>query len=414
MQRSSKYLAWSALRALSALNARTSIARDGWASIPSFAFGLVPSELPLQHAAAFGASAAVGVARGVHKTTAGKLGLGLTVAAAAGLWQIHEQSKDAGRLVELALVDELGADHRGRMASNPLAPTTTQAPLLPSPKVRAKYVVGPDAGHVAYGEFGRRTTLDVWKRPDLPADAKAPVLIQVHGGAWMTGDKEGQAYPLMAHMVERGWVVVSITYRLSPRASWPDHIVDVKRAIAWVKDHIANHGGDPDWVAITGGSAGGHLCSLAALTPNDPQFQPGFEDADTSVRAAVPFYGVYDWTNRDGTGRADVESFLEERVLKVSRADAPDVWEQASSMTHVGADAIPFMILHGTNDSLVPVEQARAMVDMMRKVSQEPVVYVEFPGAQHAFDAFGSNRTIASIEGIERFLNVVRAQSSRA
>ena len=61
----------------------------------------------------------------------------------------------------------------------------------------------------------------MWKRPDLPADAKAPVLVQVHGGAWVTGDKEGQAYPLMAHLAERGWVCVSITYRLSPRPAGP-------------------------------------------------------------------------------------------------------------------------------------------------------------------------------------------------
>jgi len=87
----------------------------------------------------------------------------------------------------------------------------------------------------------------------------------------------------MSHLAELGWVCVAINYRLSPRSTWPDQIVDVKRALAWTKEHIAEYGGDPDWVAITGGSAGGHLSSLAALTPNDPQFQPGFEDADTSV-----------------------------------------------------------------------------------------------------------------------------------
>ena len=81
----------------------------------------------------------------------------------------------------------------------------------------------------------------------------------------------------------------------------------MKRALAWVKEHIAEYGGDPDFVAITGGSAGGHLSSLAALTPNVAAFQPGFEDADTTVQAAVPFYGVYDFTNRDGTSRADME-----------------------------------------------------------------------------------------------------------
>ncbi len=408
MDRGTKYLAWSAARALSTLNARSSFARSGWGSVPSFAFGLPPSELPLQHLAAYGASAAVGVARGVHRSAAGKLGLALTGAAAVGLYRIHRESLDAERIVELALTDELGTDYRSRMASNPLTPARTDLPLVPTPGARTRYVTD---GHIAYDDYGRRTTLDVWRRPDLPVDAKAPVLVQVHGGAWVTGDKEGQAYPLMTHLVERGWVCVSITYRLSPRSAWPDHIVDVKRALGWVKDHIADHGGDPAWVAITGGSAGGHLCSLAALTPNDPQFQPGFEDADTSVRAAVPFYGVYDWTNRDGSGRADILEFLEQRVVKDSFVNARDVFEQASTMTHVRRDAVPFMFLHGVNDSLVPVEQARSMVDLLRKESASPAVYVEYPGAQHAFDVFASNRTKAAVAGVERFLNVVRAQA---
>ncbi|MGK2928419.1 MAG: alpha/beta hydrolase fold domain-containing protein [Acidimicrobiales bacterium] len=407
MDRGSRYLLTSAGRALSTLNARRSLAREGLASIPSFAFGLPPSELPIQHIAAYGASAGLAVLRGVHRTWTGKLGLALTAAAAAGLYRIHRESADAGRIVELALTDELGADYRSRMAPSPRRPTRSDLPLVPTPRVRARYVTD---GHITYGDYGRRTTLDVWKRPDLPADAKAPVLVQVHGGAWVTGDKEGQAYPLMTYLVERGWVCVAVTYRLSPRSGWPDHIVDVKRAIGWVKDHIADHGGDPDWVAITGGSAGGHLCSLAALTPNDPQFQPEFEESDTSVQAAVPFYGVYDWTNRDETGRADILEFLEQRIVKDTLVNAREVFEQASSMTHVGPDAVPFMFLHGTNDSLVPVTQARAMVDMVRKVSSNPAVYVEYPGAQHAFDVFASNRTEAAVEGIERFLNVIRGR----
>ena len=363
----------------------------------------------MQHVAAYGVSAAVAIGRGVHRSSAGKLGLALTAAAAMGLHRIHRQSADADEIVEQALTEELGHDYRSRMAASPCAPLRTDLPLLPTPKVRARYVTD---GHIAYDDYGRRTTLDVWRRPDLPLDGKAPVLVQVHGGAWVTGDKEGQAYPLLTHLVERGWVCVSVTYRLSPRSGWPDHIIDVKRALGWVKEHIAGHGGDPDWVAITGGSAGGHLCSLAALTPDDPQFQPGFEEADTSVRAAVPFYGVYDWTNRDGTGRADLLPLLEQRVVKDTFVNSPAVFEQASSMTHVGPDAVPFMFLHGTNDSLVPVEQARAMVEMVRKESANPTVYVEYPGAQHAFDVFGSNRSQAAVCGIERFLNVIRARTS--
>jgi acetyl esterase/lipase len=250
----------------------------------------------------------------------------------------------------------------------------------------------------------------VWRRADLAADAKAPVLVQVHGGAWMSGNKEQQGGPLMSHLAERGWVCVAVNYRLSPRATWPDHIVDVKRALAWVKQNIAEHGGDPEFVVITGGSAGGHLSSLAALTPGVAAFQPGFEDADTAVQAAVPMYGVYDFTNRDGTSRSDMEPMLRHLVFKSPFADSREVWEQASSMSWVGPDAPPFMIVHGANDSLAPVEQARSFAAMLRVASNEPVVYAELPRAQHAFDILHSVRTRRTVEAIDRFLAVVRTE----
>jgi len=408
MDRGTKFLLTSSLRALHAANARKPLAETGPGSLLSFLYGLPGSELPRQHMALHAASSVWAVARGAHRSAAGKLGLALTAGSIATLWKVHQRSTDAEQIVERALRDQLGDDYRQRMAESPVEATTTKLPVLPTRAVRRRYVEG---GHITYGDAGKRTSLDVWKRPDLPADAKAPVLVQVHGGAWIYGDKEGQAYPLLSHLAERGWVCVSVTYRLSPRATWPDHIVDVKRALAWVKENIASHGGDPDWVAITGGSAGGHLSSLAALTPNDPRFQPGFEDADTSVRAAVPFYGVYDWTNRDGTGRADMAQMLAERVVKKPLEEAHEVYDLASPMTHVGPDAPPMMLLHGTADSLVPVAQARAMVDLLRSESPRPVVYVEFPGAQHAFDVFAGNRTNAAVDGIERFLNVVRAET---
>ena len=77
---------------------------------------------------------------------------------------------------------------------------------------------------------------DIWRRRDLPRDGKAPVLLQVPGGAWAIGMRRPQAYPLMSHLADRGWVCVSIDYRVSPRHTWPDHIVDVKRALAWIKE----------------------------------------------------------------------------------------------------------------------------------------------------------------------------------
>jgi acetyl esterase/lipase len=212
----------------------------------------------------------------------------------------------------------------------------------------------------------------------------------------------------MSHLVERGWVCVSINYRLSPRSTWPDHIVDVKRALAWTKAHIADYGGDPDWIAVTGGSAGGHLCALTALTAGDPRFQPGFADADTSVRAAIPFYGIYDFT-----GDTDLHPLLTPAlsayVFKQSRRRFPDTYRAASPMTYISADAPPFFVLHGRNDSLVPVEQARAFTARLRDVSTSPVVYAELPVAQHAFDIFGSPRAAHTALAIEQFLAEIYA-----
>ena len=214
----------------------------------------------------------------------------------------------------------------------------------------------------------------------------------------------------MGHLAERGWVCVAPNYRLSPRSTWPDHIVDVKRALAWVKANIAEHGGDPDFVVVTGGSAGGHLASLVGLTAGLTDWQPGFEEAHTSVAAAVPLYGVYDFTDRHGTGRTDMTPFLEERVFKSLISEDLPRWEQASSISHVRPDAPPFFILHGTNDSLVPVEQARTFADELRKTSTQPVVYAEMPGAQHAFDCLPSARAHHTAHAIERFLAVIRSE----
>ena len=147
--------------------------------------------------------------------------------------------------------------------------------------------------------------------------------------------------------------------------------------------------------------------------PRSPRTSPTsnpFEDADTSVAAAVPFYGVYDFVNRHGTSRAEMEGFLAKNVFKSQMADDRARWEQASPISHVGSHAPPFLVLHGTNDSLVPVEQARTFVDELRKESNQPVVYAELPGAQHAFEIFPSVRTHATVHAVERFLAVVRSE----
>ena len=189
----------------------------------------------------------------------------------------------------------------------------------------------------------------------------------------------------MSRLVEQGWICVSIDYRKSPRNAWPAHIIDVKRALAWVRQNIADYGGDPDFITVTGGSAGGHLASLVALTANDQRLQPGFEDVDTTVQAAVPYYGVYDLTD-DTKMHEMMMQFLELFVMKERYADNPELFELASPISHVRRDAPPFFVLHGENDAVIPSMQARAFVRGTPCGELHTVGYAELPHAHHAFD----------------------------
>ncbi len=402
-----KFAAATAAGALNTANAWKPFARQGPASVPSFFSGWLTSELPL-HTLGWQAAATgvFGVRHGFASAPA-RLALALNAGSWLTLAAQHRRSTHAGDAFEAAFAADPGV-----ASPSETIPAQSLASLAnPFANGRRRYL---QERNVSYGDFGRRNQLDVWHPAGLAPDAKAPVLLQIHGGAWMIGNKEQQGAPLMTEMCDQGWVCVAINYRLSPKSTWPDHIVDVKRAIAWIRENIESYGGDPDFVAITGGSAGGHLSSLAALSANDAALQPGFEDIDTTVQAAVPFYGVYDFRNSDGTGREDMKDMLERIVLKIPEVDGADIWDQASTTSWIHEEAPPFLVIHGTNDSLVPVEQARAFVAKLRGRSTQPVVYVELPGAQHAFDVFGSVRTQQSVRAVGRFLRQAHADRKPA
>ena len=263
---------------------------------------------------------------------------------------------------------------------------------------------------IPYTEGGRRAHLDVY-RPKGRDLSRAPVLIQIHGGGWTIGNKEEQGLILMNRMAQQGWICVSANYRLAPKHRFPTQIIDVKRAIAWVHEHIAEYGGDPSYVVVTGGSAGGHLSALAALTPGLADFQPGFEDSDTSVSACVPFYGVYDLAGmtEDKPAIEMRDRFLGPRVFgKDPRTDL-DAFIQASPLAHVNEHTPDFFVIHGRNDTLVSVNQARAFVKALKERSDASVTYAELPGAQHAFDVFSSIRSQHTIAAVQRWLQWHRA-----
>ena len=394
----------SALGLASTANGYRPLTKHGYGSVFAFAYGVFASELPLQTLGVqFAALAALSRRLPARLRLFSWLLSGLSGLGLLGLRHIGHKANEP---LTAALDAGLGADRRtesGDLWKRP-APGGATAKKPGVARMLRVYRDYAHNGDISYGEHGSRNHLDIWRRPDLDRGGRAPVLLQVPGGAWMVGDKRGQAHPLMSHLAELGWVCVAINYRLSPRSTWPDHIVDVKRAIAWTKEHIAEYGGDPNWIAITGGSAGGHLSSLAALTPNDPRFQPGFEEADTRVQVAVPFYGVYDFTRSDNSMHPLMAPMVAKNVFKLSRTDIAEPFRVASPITHVSEDAPPFFVLHGTNDSLVPVEQARSFTARLRAVSRQPVVYAELPYAQHAFEIFGSARAAHAAVAVEQFL----------
>lgn len=390
---------------LNAANGLRPLARDGYPTIPVFAFGWPTSEMsPLYMAGSMVDAVRRGL-RGDFRGTRGRVALLLTTVAWALLYLIHRRNVAAQPYFEDPLREALGENYQ-RIAEAAKSSRRRRIGVWPHDLVRRRYVEST----VQYGPL-RVNKADIWRRADLPRDGKAPVLLQVPGGAWAIGMRRPQAYPLLSHLADHGWVCVSIDYRVSPRHTWPDHIVDVKRALAWIKEHIAEYGGDPDFVAITGGSAGGHLSALAALTADDPQYQPGFEDADTSVAAAVPIYGRYDWVSGRGSGRREFIAFLQEFVVKRPISGNRQVYVDASPRYRLRADAPPFFILHGRDDSIIPVPEGREFAEALRAVSTSPVVYAEIPHAQHAFDFYyGSPRAHYTAQAVEEFLSWVQGE----
>ncbi|WP_183096205.1 alpha/beta hydrolase [Nocardioides stalactiti] len=375
-------------------------------SVAAFFPGWLTGELAPHLLALTAADTAAQVARG----RASRTGLVLAGASAAGLGYLITQSRRALHVAEDALVEGIGLDYVEQLDAAP-----TPADLAtPWRRVANPFAFGRErrrAGvdvvrNVPFAPYGKRGMLDVYTSSTTPPK-DAPVLLQVHGGAWIISKKEQQGLALMEHLAAKGWVCVAVNYRLAPRDPWPAQIIDVKQAIAWIRDNIADYGGNPDYIAITGGSAGGHLTALAALTPNDPDFQPGFEEADTTVQAAVPHYGVFDLSGASGLRNVELmrDEFLANWVMKTSYQDSPEVFEAATPLLRVTPDAPDFFVIHGRNDTLVGVEQARQLVARLRDVSKRSVVYAELPVTQHAFDVFPSIRSQHIVRAIDRYLH---------
>ena len=231
-----------------------------------------------------------------------------------------------------------------------------------------------------------------------------PGILQIHGGAWISGSKR-QAALLMSHMAAQGWVCFSVVHRFSPEIVFPEHLIDIKRALHWVKKNAGEYGVDPDFVVATGGSAGGHLASLMALTQNRPEFQPGFEKADTGIQGCVSLYGVYEFN----------EPFNDEtlypakaKLLKIVCGGTPDTkpenYQQITPANWISRETPPFLLVQGDTDALISVNEAKKIFRDLQAQNTQNCAILNLPLVEHAFDIFPTLTAQCIVPTIERYL----------
>ena len=233
---------------------------------------------------------------------------------------------------------------------------------------------------------------------------KHPGILQIHGGAWITGSKR-QASFLMASMAALGWTCFSVSYRFSPDIIFPEHLIDIKRALCWIRNNAEEHGLDPDFIIATGGSSGGHLASMTALTQNQPEFQPGFEKADTSIQGCVPIYGVFNFTDPfDEKTQFPAKARLMEMLCGGTPETQPDRYQQITPANWISAKTPPFLLIQGETDALISTIDTQGFWDALQTQKVPNSAFLRLPLVEHAFDIFPTLTAQCIVPTIERYL----------
>ncbi len=276
-------------------------------------------------------------------------------------------------------------------------------------------------------ETDRQLLCDVWQPPP-GVTPSGLALIYLHGGAWQSFDKDTFTRPLFRHLAGQGHAIMDVAYRLCPETDMRGIVGDVKRAIAWIKASAGQYGIDPDRIVVAGGSAGGHLALLAAYTPNHADLDPpDTQNADTSVRAVISFYGLPDLRRRGleesnpsanpltqvgaRLGFLPSKEYIEppelaKKLFGGLPQEVPDVAALMSPITHVGPACPPTLLLQGAHDHITSVDDVQTLYGALWAAGAS-VVYVELPQVDHAFDLFApqfSPPAQAALYDVERFL----------
>lgn len=223
--------------------------------------------------------------------------------------------------------------------------------------------------------------LKPWNDPDQTF----PLIVWICGGAWLGLDK-GAHIAELAYLADQGYVVASVDYRTSNTAAMPGPLEDVKAAIRWLRAHAAEFAIDPTRVAVMGESAGGHLAAMVGLTGDDTRFDTGEHlDQSSTVQTAIIWYGPSDIVRFDAQASPDRISPVDAMVGARDRQDSR--FEAASPLCSVRKNAPPFLLLHGTDDALVPILESEKLYNALLAEGND-VDFIAIEGADHADNHF--------------------------
>ena len=227
---------------------------------------------------------------------------------------------------------------------------------------------------VEYGKAGQRPLKLDLVRPRKPSDKPLPVIVFVHGGGWRGGDKSNGVWNVLPFVAGGNYFGASVGYRLSGEAIWPAQIHDCKAAIRWLKANAKKYNLDPDRIGVWGSSAGGHLVSLLGTSGDVKELEGdcGSPDQSSRVACVVDFCGPSDFLaaarfQRQGLPSPALANSPESLLLGGPIDEKKDLARQASPVTYASADDPPFLIVHGTEDPLVPLKQAELLQAALKK-----------------------------------------------
>ncbi|RPI00866.1 MAG: alpha/beta hydrolase [Calditrichaeota bacterium] len=252
---------------------------------------------------------------------------------------------------------------------------------------------------IAYASLSPAQKLDIY----LPEQGEGPfpVILSIHGGAFRGGDKsDGQLTPMLEGL-KRGYAVVSINYRMSGEAIFPAAVHDVKAAIRWIRAHAGEYHFDKDKIAAWGGSAGGHLCAMAGVSGEVTELEDlslGNPEQSSRVQAVVDWFGPTQFLLMDeqfkasGKGNPDHNESGSPESLYLGQkiTEVPARVAASSPETYITADDPPFLIQHGTDDQLVPVEQSIRFAEKVQTIGQDKCTLILLPGAKHGGPEFST------------------------